>query len=106
MTGHVLKSLRRRLHTLAEPSGAETATAALVAAELAAAGPDVILTGLGGCGVAAVWSAPAGGDGPCVLLRAELDAVPVPETIPLRHASKRDGTAHKCGHDGHMAILV
>jgi amidohydrolase len=106
MSERALKSLRRRLHRLAEPSGLETATAALVAAELAAAGPDGILTGLGGHGVAAVWSAADGAPGPSVLLRAELDAVAVPETIPLHHASERAGTAHKCGHDGHMTILL
>ena len=101
-----LRSLRRRLHRLAEPSGLETATAALVAAELAAAGPDRLLTGLGGHGVAAIWSAPDSAPGPSVLLRAELDAVSVTETVPLRHASACAGTAHKCGHDGHMAILL
>lgn len=101
-----LRALRRRLHRLAEPSGAEARTAAFVAAELASCGPARLLQGLGGHGVAAVWDAPDALPGPVVLLRAELDAVPVPETLALRHASLTPGLAHKCGHDGHMAMLL
>lgn len=97
-------TLRRRLHALAEPSGREEATAAFVAGHLARLGPSSIVTGLGGHGVAAVFTGPV--PGPTVLLRAELDAVAVPETIALRHASRTPGFAHKCGHDGHMAILL
>lgn len=99
-----LRALRRRLHALAEPSGAELRTSRLVAAGLRACGPDLLLEGLGGHGVAAAWD--AGRPGPVVLLRAELDAVPVPETIRLAHASRTPGLAHKCGHDGHMAMLL
>lgn len=101
-----LRALRRRLHALAEPSGAEARTAAFVAARLRTCRPALVIEGLGGHGAAAVWDAPAGAAGPVVLLRAELDAVAVPETIPLAHASRRPGVAHKCGHDGHMAILL
>ncbi len=97
-------SLRRQLHALAEPSGAEAATAAFVAARLEALRPDGLLTGLGGHGVAALFD--GGRPGPTVVLRAELDAVAVPESIPLRHASRTPGCSHKCGHDGHMAILL
>lgn len=101
-----LADLRRRLHTLAEPSGAEAATAALVADELRACRPAGLLTDLGGHGLAAVFTAPGGVAGPTVVLRAELDALPIPETIDLAHASLTAGCAHKCGHDGHMAILL
>ena len=101
-----LPDLRRRLHTLAEPSGAEAATAALVADELRVCGPAELLTGLGGHGLAAVFNAPGNAAGPTVVLRAELDALPIPETIALAHASATAGCAHKCGHDGHMAILL
>ncbi len=101
-----LADLRHRLHTLAEPSGAEAATAALVADELRACAPTELLTGLGGHGLAAVFAAPGGAQGPTVVLRAELDALPIAETIDLAHASLTPGCAHKCGHDGHMAILL
>ncbi len=96
--------LRRRLHSLAEPSGREEATAAFVAAQLASCGPDLLLTGLGGHGVLAEFRGPA--DGATVLIRAELDALPIPETLDLDHASFTPGIAHKCGHDGHMAALL
>ena len=101
-----LRTLRRRLHALAEPSGAERDTSRFVAASLRACGPDQLIEDLGGHGVAAAWVAPGGAAGPVVLLRAELDAVPVPETIRLPHASRTPGIAHKCGHDGHMAMLL
>ncbi|HPF70257.1 MAG TPA: amidohydrolase [Candidatus Krumholzibacteria bacterium] len=97
-------ALRRRLHQLAEPSGAEAATAAFVRERLAACGPSDILTGLGGHGLAAVF--PGAADGPTVVLRAELDALPIAETLAIPHASRTPGCAHKCGHDGHMAILL
>lgn len=106
MSAPDLADLRRRLHRLAEPSGAETATAAWVAKTLRAWAPSRLLTGLGGHGVAAVFGAPDAAPGPTVVLRAELDALPIPETIDLGHASRNAGYAHKCGHDGHMAILL
>ncbi|MFH2052836.1 MAG: amidohydrolase [bacterium] len=99
-----LADLRRRLHALAEVSGREETTAAFVAEALASLQPDELLTGLGGHGVAAVFSGP--GSGPTVMLRAELDALPIPETLDIDHASFSPGVAHKCGHDGHMAILL
>ena len=40
------------------------------------------------------------------MLRAELDALPIDETLDLDHASFTPGVAHKCGHDGHMAMLL
>src|SRR5690606_6747157 len=43
---------------------------------------------------------------PTIALRADMDALPMPETTPLPHRSVHDGRAHKCGHDGHTAILL
>lgn len=45
------------------------------------------------------------GAGPAVALRADLDALPIPERTELPYRSQNDGVAHKCGHDGHTAIL-
>ncbi len=106
MNARQVTALRRELHSLAEPSGAETATAARVAAELERCAPASLITGLGGTGLAAVFAAPDGAPCPTVVLRAELDALPIAETIDLAHASLTPGTAHKCGHDGHMAMLL
>lgn len=104
MDKRTLTGLRRRLHELAELSGREARTAAFVAARLAAGRPAAVLCGLGGHGVAAVYTGAA--PGPTVLLRSELDALPIDETVALRHASRAPGVAHKCGHDGHTAILL
>jgi amidohydrolase len=101
-----LVALRRRLHALAEPSGAEAATAAAVTDVVRACRPAALLTGLGGHGLAAVFAAPDDADGPTVVLRAELDALPIGETLELAHASRTAGYAHKCGHDGHLTILL
>lgn len=98
--------LRRRLHAAPELSEREIGTAAIIRAALESAGPSDLLTGLGEMetGVCAVFD--SGAPGPTVLLRAELDALPIQETNRFAHRSQRDGAAHKCGHDGHMATLV
>jgi len=96
--------LRGALHECAELSGHEERTAALVRERLAELGPDALLEGLGGHGLAAVFEGAAAG--PRVLVRCELDALPIPESPGGPHASRTPGVSHKCGHDGHMAILA
>jgi len=99
-----LTSLRRALHQSPEVSRHEGATARRIARELAALRPDHLFEGLGGHGVAAIF---AGAEpGPTVMLRAELDALPIPEGVARPWASQVAGVAHLCGHDGHMAILM
>jgi amidohydrolase len=97
-----LIALRHALHRTPELSGAEAATAATIAAALPA--PDALVTGLGGHGLAAVYRGAA--PGPTVMLRAELDALPIPDLTGLPHASTVPGHGHLCGHDGHATILV
>ncbi|MBT9371002.1 amidohydrolase [Rhizobium sp. CSW-27] len=94
---------RRHLHAMPEVSGEEHQTAAEVARFLEMTEPDMIVTGLGGTGVASVF----GGHepGPTVMFRAELDALPIAEISDLPHRSRIAGKGHMCGHDGHMAIL-
>ncbi|MDR3494048.1 MAG: amidohydrolase [Ancalomicrobiaceae bacterium] len=95
---------RRELHRHPELSGAEAATATAVADMLAATAPERILDHLGGTGVAAVYAGAA--PGPTVLLRAELDALPIEELGNRPYGSTVPGRAHLCGHDGHMATLA
>jgi amidohydrolase len=45
-------------------------------------------------------------DGPCILLRSDIDALPVLERTGAEWSSERPGRAHSCGHDGHMAMLI
>lgn len=97
-----LTAFRRALHRQPELSGAEVQTAQTVAAFLADTRPDQVLTGLGGHGLALVYGTGA----PAVLLRAELDGLPIAELSDASHASAVPGKGHLCGHDGHMAILA
>jgi amidohydrolase len=99
-----LVSLRHSLHTHAALADDEAATAAIVRDFLRPFAPDELVESLGGHGLAAVFRGSR--PGPAVLVRAELDALPVPETLALPYASRTAGVAHKCGHDGHMAMVA
>ncbi|MDE9365614.1 amidohydrolase [Luteipulveratus sp. YIM 133132] len=105
-----LESFYRDLHEHPELSHRETRTAAAVAERLEKAGFDVT-TGVGGTGVVGVLR---NGDGPTVLLRADMDALPVKEATGLPYASTavaKDGDTdvsvmHACGHDVHVTALA
>lgn len=99
-----LTEWRRKLHRRPEISNEEEKTAGEVVAFLADTGPDKVLIGLGGHGVAAVYD--SGEAGPTVLFRSELDALPIEELSGVAHASEVPGKSHMCGHDGHTAILA
>ena len=99
-----LTAWRRELHRHPELSGEEQATAARIVEMLAPAAPDRVLTGLGGHGVAAVFE--GAGAGPTVLLRADIDALPIEEIGAVAHRSTVPGKAHLCGHDGHTTIMA
>jgi metal-dependent amidase/aminoacylase/carboxypeptidase family protein len=91
-------ALRHELHATAEPSGAEHRTAATVAAALGAADAPPV----GGTGRLVRIGPQAG---PCVAIRAELDALPIAEQTGAPFASS-GGAMHACGHDVHLAALV
>jgi amidohydrolase len=106
-----LEALYKQLHTHPELAFQEEKTSSRVAKELKALGFEVT-TEVGGHGVVGVLK---NGDGPTVLVRADMDGLPVTETTGLPFASKvrvRDkdgievGTMHACGHDMHMTCLV
>ncbi len=96
-------AVRRDLHARPEVAGEEAWTADRIAAFLAPLGPDTIVTGLGGHGVAAVFD--SGQPGPGAMFRAELDGLPIWEKPGPVWRSEIEGRGHLCGHDGHMAIL-
>jgi amidohydrolase len=99
-----LTEWRRKLHRMPELSGEEAQTAREVQALLASTGADRIVAGLGGHGVAGIFEGPE--PGPTVMVRAELDGLPIEELSDAPHRSAAPGKAHLCGHDGHMAILA
>lgn len=99
-----LIELRHGLHRAPEISGEERETAQMIVGFLAPSAPDRVVTGLGGHGVAAIYE--GGEPGPTVMVRAELDALPIEELSGVPHSSQVPGKGHLCGHDGHMTILA
>ncbi|MGW4214709.1 amidohydrolase [Lentzea sp. NPDC004789] len=106
-----LHALYRDLHQHPELSLREFRTAGVLADALRPLGFDVT-TGVGGTGVVGVLR---NGDGPVVLLRADIDALPVEEKTGLPYASTQRATnadgeevpvAHACGHDMHATCLI
>jgi amidohydrolase len=96
--------LRHNLHRQPEISGEEAQTATRIVHELTRAGADQIWQNLGGYGVAAEFRGAA--PGPTVLVRCELDGLPIAEESTLPYRSEIDGKGHLCGHDGHMCIVM
>ncbi len=96
--------LRQDLHRHPELSGREKMTARRVIDFIAAFSPDEILENIGGYGFCASYL--FADEGPEIAIRCELDALPIDEVNPLAYASVTSGVSHKCGHDGHMAIVA
>ena len=102
---------RRDIHAHPELSGQEVRTAQLVAEHLRRLGLEV-QTGVGGTGV--VGTLRGGLPGKVVALRADMDALPMPEKTGLPFASQAKASyqgkevpvAHSCGHDAHVAMLM
>ena len=94
-----LIALRRELHQHPELSWAETRTAARVAAFLEGS-PLSLQTGIAGTGLTATTH----GEGRTVLLRVDMDALPIQEQNEVPYASQVPGVMHACGHDGHVAM--
>lgn len=98
-----LISLRRHLHAHPEPSGEEHATTEHLAGVLDEAGL-VVTTAPTGRGL---WAEPPGqAEGPRVGLRADIDALRLPDLKTVAYRSTVDGIAHACGHDSHASMAV
>src|SRR5689334_13688980 len=97
-----LEGLYKDVHSHPELSMEEQRTAALAADRLKAAGFEVA-DGVGNTGVVGLLR---NGEGPTVMLRADMDALPVEEQTGLPYASTVDGVMHACGHDMHVAWLA
>ncbi len=101
---HAATTLRRALHREPELSNQEARTARTITAFVANYPPDELIANLGGAGVAAIYRGAA--PGPTVLFRCELDALPIVEINDFAHRSIHEHVSHKCGHDGHMAMVA
>lgn len=103
-----LVRLRHELHAHPELAHDEHTTADRIVDFLRPLGPDDVVTGVGGTGIVATFSGAE--PGPSLLIRSELDALPIRELVDhpaaAAYASTVDGVSHKCGHDGHMAIVA
>ncbi|MCO5214538.1 MAG: amidohydrolase [Thermomicrobiales bacterium] len=96
---------RRYLHENPELGFDEHVTSKFVVERLEALGAEDIQSGIAGTGVTALIHGTRG-EGKCVLLRADMDALPILEETPVEFASQNPGVMHACGHDGHTAMLL
>lgn len=96
--------LRQELHQYPELSGSEQVTAERITSFLNLYAPTELISGLGGHGLAAVYRFAR--EGPTVVIRCELDALPIVEVNDFPYRSANPGVSHKCGHDGHMAMVA
>ncbi len=101
----MLISTRRDLHRHPELGFQERRTAELVARRLSTAGLDP-RTGVGRTGVTADLVPGTSDRRPGILLRADMDALPLTEETGAAYASQEPGAMHACGHDGHVAIAL
>lgn len=95
------RELRRDFHRHPELGFREVRTAGIVAGELRKLGLEVS-TGIAETGVVALLE--GGRPGPTLMLRFDMDALPIQEQTAAEYASVNDGVMHACGHDGHVAV--
>ncbi|HEY8292306.1 MAG TPA: amidohydrolase [Thermomicrobiales bacterium] len=99
-----LIATRRDFHMHPEMGLKEVRTSGIVVERLRALGFDEIETGIAVTGVKAVLR--GGKPGKTILLRADMDALPIEEENAVEYRSQTAGTMHACGHDAHTAILL
>lgn len=99
---HIFQT-RRNLHAIPELGFTEKKTAARVAEYLNNEGLHVT-TGVAQYGLVGVMD--TGKPGKTLLIRSDMDGLPLTEATGLKFASTHDGVMHACGHDGHMAMVL
>jgi amidohydrolase len=99
-----LVATRRDLHMHPEVGFEVQRTAGIVADRLRALDLDAVVTGIGRTGVKGVLK--GGKPGKTLLIRADMDALPIEEETGLEFRSENAGKMHACGHDGHTSILL
>ncbi|MBT4525207.1 MAG: amidohydrolase [Deltaproteobacteria bacterium] len=96
--------IRQHIHANPEIGLKEVQTASLICETLSKISNITVIPKVGKTGVIGILG--AGKTGPCVALRADMDALPIQEENDLPYASRNDGCMHACGHDGHVASLI
>ncbi len=99
-----MKAWRQHLHTIPELGFDCPKTAAFIEERLKEIGVDAMETGIAKTGIVAILEGQSAG--PTIGLRADFDALPIPEDTGLDYASTHEGKMHACGHDGHTAMLL
>ncbi|MCB8882371.1 amidohydrolase [Acidisoma cellulosilytica] len=97
---------RRDLHAHPELGFDLPRTSAVVAERLREFGVDEVVTGIAQTGVVGVIRGRNAGNGRAIGLRADMDALPIPEETGVPYASLNPGVMHACGHDGHTTMLL
>jgi hippurate hydrolase len=100
-----VQRIRRHIHKAPELSFEEYNTAAFISNCLTGWGIEH-RTGVAGTGIVALLKGEGNGQGRCVAIRAELDALPITEADEKEYRSANEGVMHACGHDVHTAILL
>ena len=95
--------LRKELHRNPELAGKEKNTSERIKNFINRFNPDETISGISDNGIAFIFNGKK--EGKTILFRSELDALPISEQNNFDYRSLADNVAHKCGHDGHMAIL-
>jgi amidohydrolase len=97
---------RRYLHENPELGFQEHNTARFVVERLQSLGVEDIRTGINGTGITGLVKGAATGPERVILVRADMDALPILEENDVEYKSQADGVMHACGHDAHTAILL
>lgn len=100
--GDWITSIRRHIHRYPELAFNEFKTSAFIQEKL----QELEISPQIGSGTTGVCANLGAEDGPCVALRADMDALPVLEETGLAFASEHHGIMHACGHDGHVAMVL
>ena len=97
-----LVAIRRDFHQHPELAGEEARSQKVLLEWLERLGIEA--RAMAGTGLAGLIR--GAGDGPCIMLRADMDALPVTDEKDVAYRSRQAGKMHACGHDAHMAILL
>jgi amidohydrolase len=99
-----MSNIRKSLHKNPELSGFESETALFIEEQIQKSHPDKVYKNIGGNSIAFEFS--SNKPGPSLVFRADMDALPIKEELEKEYKSENKGVSHKCGHDGHMTILL